>query len=52
VILGLGQNTKSYLKDVKIIFLRMKGYTAVEYVIEKYEKNNYSDSGLKGCDVM
>jgi len=44
---------QDYMKDVKIKFLRMvKGYTAVEYVIEKYETNNYSDSGLNGCYVM
>jgi len=52
VIRGLGHNTKSYLKDVKIKFLRtVKGYTTVECVIEKYETHNYADSGLKGCDV-
>jgi hypothetical protein len=49
----MGHNTKIYMKDVKIKFLRIvKGYTAVECVIEKYQTNNYSDSGLKGCDVM
>lgn len=53
VILRMGHNTKIYMKDVKIKFLRIvKGYTAVECVIEKYQTNNYSDSGLKGCDVM
>lgn len=52
VIRILGHNKESYLNDVKIKFLLMvKGYTAVECVIEKYETHNYADSGLKGCDV-